>query len=370
MNRMSVAMDTLLLRCSVGVVALLMLMPGCSELKDELPATVQPGVQAHGPEWVDTTSPGFHGTYIANRNGEYQSCLTCHGFDFNGGTSGVSCITCHQAEGASFHGRGVSDPSSPKFHGKTIRAAGWNMQQCQSCHGVSYAGGRVNASCRDCHTGNAGPENCATCHGSLTSPAPPRDLSGNTATAARGVGAHQKHIVGGTTSTGTSCAECHVVPGFVYAPGHVDTPSPAELNFGGALANVVTNEPSTQDYDASLPLFAPNPSYDNATGSCSNTYCHGNFKNGNTTNAPVWNAANQASQASCGTCHGDVNRTGTLADKSLPKTSADGGTHPTSTNCSGCHAQVVSGTGDQLRIISTALHMNGKLNVFGTERDY
>lgn len=307
-NRISRSTATLLLCCSVGLLA-----AGCAELKKDL-APTGGALKAHEESWMDTSSAGFHGN--------------------------------------------------------AIRAANWDMAQCRTCHGQRYDGGSVEVSCRTCHTQQAGPENCATCHGSSLTPAPPRDLSRNTAVTARGVGAHQKHLVGGATSTGTSCAECHVVPGSVYSPGHLDTPSPTEILFSGALAHVVTNEPTTQNYSPGLPLFAPNPSYDYVTGSCSNTYCHGNFKNGNVDFAPVWNAADQSSQAACGTCHGDVNRAGTLADKSLPKTPAEGGTHPASTNCAGCHAQVVSGTGNQLRIISTTLHINGKLNVFGTERDY
>jgi predicted CxxxxCH...CXXCH cytochrome family protein len=341
---------------------------GCAELKKELPSPVAAGAQAHGPEWMDTASANFHGKVVAASSDEYQSCLTCHGWDFNGGISNVSCVTCHVAENATIHGRGWMNPVSPNFHGKAIRANNWDMRDCKSCHGETYAGGRVPSSCRDCHVGPAGPENCATCHGSSTSPAPPRDLGGNTSRTALGVGAHQRHLVGGLLSGAMGCGECHNVPGSVYAPGHIDTPHPAEVPMAGYLARVVTNEPHTVDYDSTLPLFTPNPTYNHATGGCANTYCHGNFKNGNPDYVPVWNDTS-AAQAACGTCHGDVNRPGTLADKSLPKIAPEG-THPNNTNCAGCHAQVATGTGNALRISNTALHMNGKLNVFGQERDY
>lgn len=348
-------------------ILLIIFFAGCADLKPELPAPVGPGVRVHGAGWADTASTGFHGTVLSSSGGNVQSCLTCHGWDFNGGTSNVSCVECHQSSNASIHGRGWTNPGSSNFHGNAIRAAGWDMSGCQSCHGPTYAGGRVNSSCLDCHTGDTGPENCVTCHGS-TNPAPPRDLSGNTARSARGVGAHQLHLLGTSRASGMPCSECHVVPPALYHPGHVDSNSPAELVFNAALAHTVTNESTTVDWDASLPVFRPVPAYNAADGSCGNTYCHGHFKNGNTEFRPVWNdVSGQA--AACGTCHGDVTRP-TLAERALPKTSALGGTHPNSTACASCHSQVVQGTGNDIRIISAAAHMNGKLNVFGTERDY
>ena len=79
-----------------------------------------------------------------------------------------------------FHKEGVLNPASSNFHGNLIRDNHWDMNQCQQCHGGDYNGGLVKVSCNSCHTNPAGPENCSTCHGSSTSPAPPRDLNGNT----------------------------------------------------------------------------------------------------------------------------------------------------------------------------------------------
>jgi predicted CxxxxCH...CXXCH cytochrome family protein len=339
----------------VAVSALLLF--GCTELNKDLPPPVAPGVQVHEQSWLDTSSTGFHGTVIRQNNGNYQSCLTCHGWDFGGGTSSVSCVTCHQAEGGSIHGRGWVNPASPNFHGNTIRANNWDMRECQSCHGPTYSGGRVNSSCRDCHTGGGGPENCATCHGG-TNPAPPRDLSKNTSSTARGVGAHQIHLLGSPLSGPVRCTECHTVPGAMYDPGHVDSPAPTEIMFNRDLARTVTNEPTTQNWDPLRPPFTPSPAYDYAQGSCGTVYCHGYFKNGNNANAPVWNATNQAA---CGTCHGDPTAP-TTAQKALP-----GGTHPNVLTCSNCHGGVVNAN---LQIINPAKHIDGLLNLFGSDRDY
>ncbi len=284
---------------------------GCSELKDGLPPPLAPGVQAHEQGWVDK--------------------------------------------------------NSPNFHGKAIRNANWEMRSCQTCHGQRYDGGSVSVSCATCHSEAGGPENCATCHGSAN-PAPPRDLSGNTAKTARGVGAHQIHVLGSSIGRSLFCNECHTVPGAIYAEGHIDGSPNAEVMMNNTLARTITNEPSTVNYSSSLPLFAPNPTYAAATLACSNTYCHGNFKNGNTAFAPVWNDAN-GTQAACGTCHGDPARP-TLLEKALPKTAAQGGTHPTiptGWTCANCHGEVVDAN---TRIIDPLKHINGKLNIGPTEVDY
>ncbi|MEX1277188.1 MAG: CxxxxCH/CxxCH domain-containing protein [Bacteroidota bacterium] len=261
------------------------------------------------------------------------------------------------------HPDGWTTPASANFHGNDIRNQGWDMKSCQTCHGSRYDGGIAQNSCRTCHTAQGGPESCSTCHGT-TNPAPPRDLSGNTARTARGVGAHQLHVAGGPFSSNISCGECHQVPGAVYVPGHLDTPGPAEVMMTN-LARTVTNEPGTIDYDSQLPLFQPNPTFDQNTLQCSNTYCHGNFKNGNPETALSWTDVS-GTAAACGTCHGDVTKT-TLAERALPKTLALGGTHPNTTNCVNCHGEVVNAS---LQFVDKALHANGVLNFRGEKRNY
>lgn len=262
------------------------------------------------------------------------------------------------------HEEGWTDPTAINFHGKAIRNAGWDMRQCKTCHGSIYDGGTVNVSCRTCHNKAAGPENCTTCHGG-TNTAPPRDLNGNTSRSERGVGAHQKHLLGGLISDGMACSDCHSVPPSVYTPGHVDSPLPAEVPINGFVPNTVTNETTTVDWDFNLPVFTPSPTYSPVSVSCSNTYCHGYFKNGNTTFSPVWTDTTGL-QAACGTCHGDVNKP-TLAERALPRTAAQGGTHPNVTACSNCHIGIVDAN---LNIIDKAKHINGKLNVFNDERNF
>jgi predicted CxxxxCH...CXXCH cytochrome family protein len=251
----------------------------------------------------------------------------------------------------SVHPTGWAAKTSPNFHGGAIMNQGWDMSSCQTCHGPKYDGGVSGVSCKTCHGAPGGPEACNTCHGGLNN-APPSDLSGNTATTARGVGAHQTHMLGTTRAQNVACSECHTVPGSVYAAGHVDSATPAEVVFNGFLSSKAT--------------AGATPVYNAQTGSCANNYCHGNFKNGNAANAVSWNSFTTAT-AACGTCHGNASLTDP-EDRARPKTISQGGTHPDKDQyqCFACHIDVVDAT---LKIISPSKHINGKLNVFGTERD-
>src|SRR4051812_49394754 len=81
---------------------------------------------------------------------------------------------------------------------------------------------------------NADPqEGCAiACHGADTSNAPPKSISGVTATTARPVGAHQAHLVASPAwHRAVECGDCHVVPATVDAPGHIDGDGVAEVAF-------------------------------------------------------------------------------------------------------------------------------------------
>jgi predicted CxxxxCH...CXXCH cytochrome family protein len=171
---------------------------------------------------------------------------------------------------------------------------------------------------------------CATCHGDpnragdyLLRSAPPVDLAGGTEPSFPGVGAHSIHLYASGTHAAFACSECHIVPDRSDAPGHADHGSPATVVFG-ALART----------------GGLTPTYDPATRSCENSYCHG------TSNA-VWNAPRSSAQA-CGSCHG--------LPPALP--------HPQSERCSVCHGAVVDAARN---IISPDLHVNGVVDVVDAE---
>ncbi|HUK88309.1 MAG TPA: CxxxxCH/CxxCH domain-containing protein, partial [Terriglobales bacterium] len=193
------------------------------------------------------------------------------------------------------HEGGILNPHDPQFHSNLVEADGWNFSRCQGCHGdPDLSGGKAGVSCQECHSfqlPSGGAPTCVSCHGSAQSPAPPRDLAGNTASSALGVGAHQPHLFGKTVISGAiACSACHLVPTEVGSPGHLEIPLPAEVTFSGlALA------------DGAAPVW------DRNTATCSATYCHGGGAKLSADTAahlqkPVWTGG--TAQAFCGACHG------------------------------------------------------------------
>jgi predicted CxxxxCH...CXXCH cytochrome family protein len=267
----------------------------------------------------------------------------------------------------SIHDDGIVNPTSPNFHGNIVRSANWDMKQCQQCHSANYSGGTAGTSCYNsgCHNTPGGPEACNTCHGDFVNPllvSPPRALSGAILPSERGVGAHTKHLSGNQMGKAVECTECHTIPNGFSDPIHIDQTPGAELVFG-SFTRMATNIPGGFNYQPSLGNFNPNPTFDTNSGSCSNTYCHGYFKNGNLNNVVLFTA--QTTGAACGTCHGDP-----ATGNPLPKTVAEGGTHPPNQNCATCHTGIVEVNGNTYTILDKNKHMNGKLNIFGNEETY
>ncbi len=238
----------------------------------------------------------------------------CHGATLPGGTHTrpswvggpveTTCGSCHGNPPASPH---------PAVSGAT---------KCGACHSgnpalildpATHVNGvlDLNLSCTSCH---GDPTRAASTLNPQLAAAPPADSKGNVATTARGVGAHLRHLQAGALTAGIACAECHVVPA-----SNVHSNGTADVRFG-PLSTTGSVSPSW-----------------NGTG-CAASYCHGNFKNGNTSYVPTWTAP---AATTCGTCHG------------LPP----GGTHPASNNCASCH------TGYTISTVNLALHVNGVVDV-------
>jgi hypothetical protein len=350
------------------------LLVSCSELKDDLKQPVAGGGGIHGEAWSDVTSPEFHGRYLKTKSWEDQECKSCHGGDYAGGTSGVSCFTCHPAypHQAVFPGN---------RHTTYLRQTLFPLDQCQVCHGVTYAGGPIaEISCltSGCHVDVNGaqksPEACNTCHGNFRAPetdllatAPPKSVAGDTATTVPGVGAHAAHLTYGTALQSIKCAECHAVPAVWNAANHLGF-APADVAMSDTLATTVTGGGTN----------VPAPTYDAGSNSCGQVYCHGNFEL-RRSNAPAQYAF----------AYADTVIRGGVAGSALPgggwsRPSAVWTLGPTQTTCgaschalppvghlasgptcNGCHSGVTDANNN---IIDQRLHVNGKVNVFGTER--
>lgn len=164
---------------------------------------------------------------------------------------------------------------------------------------------------------------CATCHGSGVDPAPPKDTLGNQDVSSIGVGAHQAHLAGGTSSRPLACAECHTVPSSVDAPGHIDT-LPAELIFTG----VATTGGRT-------------PFWSHELGSCSDAYCHSPAA-ASVAPTPQWT---EPGPLACTSCH------------DTPPAPP----HPQMSDCSRCHGDVVAA--NDIDFVDRTLHVDGLVQV-------
>ncbi len=273
----------LILYLSFGFIFLFMIMyHGCSELKDNL--VIAPALGIHPAGWVNPTTADFHGKYIADNKWSLNQCITCHGNDFKGGTSGASCFKCH-----------TSGP--------------------QDCNGV--------------------------CHGSANVPYPPKALNGNTSVSYLGVGTHNAMLTMDSTiryAARVECTECHRQVTSFSDSNHIgnNPDGIADIVFG-TLAKTQTG------------TIIPNPTWDRNTATCSGTYCHGNFKNGNVNALPVFN---NPTSVVCGSCHGDP-----ITGNPLPS-----GTHPQGFNinqCYFCHPSVIN---QNAQFVNKTLHVNGVVN--------
>lgn len=206
---------------------------------------------------------------------------------------------------------------------------------CSSCHGAPPASHAPDGpACAVCHLAavhldgvvQVGAQ-CSDCHGSAESPAPPRDLAGNTDPSAIGVGAHQAHLGAHAYSGPVECSACHAPVAQVDSPGHIDHALPAAVSFSGlAVADGAA------------------PRWDRATATCSATYCHGGGA------APSWTGG--GAQVFCGACHG------------LPPANLDHQGVGSLADCVLCHASSVDAAG---AIVFTApgvtTHLNGSADV-------
>ena len=317
---------------------------GCLDKKDSV------SVSTHPEGWSEQASADFHGSALLDKSLNEENCQSCHGADYLGGSSGLSCYSagCHSHYP---HPMGFANSNSGDFHADYIAEnLRWDIGSCQSCHGTDYAGnGAPEKNCLTCHQTAGGPEACNLCHGNSENAAPPSDLYGNMANTDKAVGAHQAHLTGDTWSTfANQCMNCHTVPAAYSAPGHIDDTPHAEVNFSN-LATFDGQSATAYNSDAS---------------SCANVYCHGGFEfkkdesqypwayteDAISGNNPTlyWNVGN-AGQTVCGSCHG------------LPPAG-----HITAQTCDGCHAGVVDAN---FNIINKYLHINGKVDVFGTQLD-
>ncbi|HEX7597678.1 MAG TPA: CxxxxCH/CxxCH domain-containing protein, partial [Polyangia bacterium] len=192
-------------------------------------------VYCHGATTPDsaavTNSPSWDGP----PRPASQACSYCHGTPPNG-AGGKLCATCH---------RSVVDA------------------QVKLINTSLHLNGTVDFADADTP--------CNACHGSATSNAPPPDLQGNTASSAKGVGMHQRHLTAPLLGIRgpIECSECHQVPATVGSPGHLGPGHAPGTVASAAVFPNVTGSGTLARAQSAQPTW-------NATSlTCSGSYCHG-----------------------------------------------------------------------------------------------
>jgi predicted CxxxxCH...CXXCH cytochrome family protein len=296
---------------SALLVASALIFFSCSEKRSST------GYEVHPAGWNDRYSPDFHGN--EGRATASESCAGCHGADFTGGRSGVSCYRCH----ADYPHPTIS-AGPPAAHADVIAAADWNLRPCTRCHGTDFAGGSSGVSCLRCHTSPGGPLACTTCHGY-----PPADND----ELLRGMpdgsfGAHATH-------ERYACTECHLA---------VDA-----LTHTGPLPALVSFEQSHIAYRPPYPTsFTHLGDSTSGNGTCV-TYCHSDARGGQPLVVVNWVGGELTA---CQSCH------------AVPPTTPG---HPTEHRCHLCHTDVDSTSNyafaDSIRFSEPSLHVNGIINI-------
>jgi predicted CxxxxCH...CXXCH cytochrome family protein len=319
---------------------------------------------------ADPSSADFHGALLQASGWNLATCAECHGADFAGGTSGRSCLTCHQSGPTACsvcHGappatvahvaharkydctachKKPSTWSEPGHLGSRAQVTvPYDGARCSKtyCHGdatPAWNGGPGEAACGSCHgvpPANHASARCGDCHGRVADNQ--QRIVGETLHADGKVslgddsgsclachptpgGAHASHTQAlHEIAAPIGCSECHVVPTALDSPGHIDQPSAPVFPPGsGMLART----------------GGATPSWDRTR--CSGTYCHGDA-------TPTWVAGNGA--ASCGACH------------AIPPADAAHAGVASLTACARCHPTTMNATG---ALIVGGTHLDGVVN--------
>jgi predicted CxxxxCH...CXXCH cytochrome family protein len=192
------------------------------------------------PVWTGGSSQAACGTChgVPPSGHSTGSCGTCH----TGYTSTTVNGSLHMNGNVDAIGGHPSGWAAKDQHGYQANQAG--LSGCKACHGSDLAGGSSGVSCATCH-GAGWDTNCTFCHGTPGLRAsPPVDTQGRTARSNVSVGAHEKHATA-TLSSPLGCGACHASRGSVITDGaHVDG-GPAEVALSGVGAGTFTRVSDT-----------------------------------------------------------------------------------------------------------------------------
>ncbi|HIJ89185.1 MAG TPA: CxxxxCH/CxxCH domain-containing protein [Desulfuromonadales bacterium] len=249
---------------------------GCSTANDQ--TVVLDAAGKHSDGWVVAASGGKHPAMFLSAP---DTCKECHGTDYKGGVTAVSCfssdrngISCHP-QGPSGHPAGWKLPTAHGVHAKAAAVGADGMAFCAHCHGADYRGaGAPQKDCLRCHT---------------AAPHPDKPWFGGTFT-------HKNT----DTSNAPVCATCHTGRANLSAAGVTKLPVTAIIGTSGCFNNtlchgVMGHSSDPQPWGSAAnhgARAAADPSSGGNNGLIACQQCHGtNFSGG-------------SSNKSCFVCHG------------------------------------------------------------------
>lgn len=156
------------------------------------------------------------------------------GGDDDGASSGASVTSAADSSGgtARYHPDGFAEAD---VHGPALKL---HEQDCRGCHGPDLMGGSSEVSCDSCHEPQWRTD-CVYCHGGTmeASGAPPRDIDGTDELAMLSFIAHPRHV-SMYQHAPYDCIQCHRKPVDVLSEGHVfdDTDARAEVDFSAGIS--------------------------------------------------------------------------------------------------------------------------------------
>jgi len=217
----------------------LLILGGCGSSKNDNAAFIDQ--TGHPAGWL----PAGHMTAAQT---DESVCAQCHGDDYSGGISNVSCTLCHLGGVNSEHPLSWGTGSQIALNHAPY-AQGYGTAGCANmyCHGTTLTGvADSGPSCSSCHLGGPTSVHDATFSQNTGTTHAPYALANGTAACANAV-CHGTTL-SGVVGSGPSCTSCHL--------GGPTSVHPT--NWGAAI----------------LTMHGPYV-VANSTDSCSNLNCHG-----------------------------------------------------------------------------------------------
>jgi predicted CxxxxCH...CXXCH cytochrome family protein len=306
------------------------------------------------------TSKGVWGV-AGGRYGQF-TCTTCHSRSTPNIKRVKSTITAPL--GAWSSSKTASVPVT--FWNMTgfgeISAHDTSTHICEVCHSKT-AVHRYNQP----ETPHNGSGSCTSCHQHYNGFKKPDCVSCHTSPPANG--SHGGHFAAGSASYGqTAIHSTQSAYGFGCGTCHNGThqndqasPATAEVVFAGMATQAPRSGSAPAAYTPGT-ITVDNPgfgySFNTSNGTCSNSYCHGNYPGSGKNAAPVWG---NAASGACGSCHDAGNNP--VPTSGSHSRHAFTGQHAYAFNCSLCHSGTVSGSAvSGYAIADRSSHVNGNVN--------